>query len=158
MQRLNRYRDFIDAHRDRFLDLLRIYLGAALVLKGLAFVRDGSALAENIQQAHLAWADFILAHYVVLAHVCGGLLLAAGMMTRLAALAQLPVLVGAVFFVHAPEGLFAPTMGLEVSILVLFLLVLFAVAGGGRWSVDYYLSRSDLRASAALARERARPV
>ena len=36
----------------------------------------------------------IISHYVVMAHLAGGLMLAAGLLTRLAALVQLPVLVG----------------------------------------------------------------
>jgi uncharacterized membrane protein YphA (DoxX/SURF4 family) len=59
-----------------------------------------------------------------------------GLYTRLAALVQLPVLVGAVALVHWQDGLLSADQSLEFSALVLFLLGLVALFGGGRWSLD----------------------
>jgi uncharacterized membrane protein YphA (DoxX/SURF4 family) len=44
---------------------------------------------------------------------------------------------GAVFFVHRQDGLFALGQSLEFSALVLFMLCVFVVAGAGRLSLDY---------------------
>ena len=68
------------------------------------------------------------------------LMLAAGLLTRLAALVQLPVLVGAVFVVHLRAGLFSAAPNLEFAVLVLVSLAAFAVVGGGRWSADHALA------------------
>jgi uncharacterized membrane protein YphA (DoxX/SURF4 family) len=43
--------------------------------------------------------------------------------------------------VHLREGLFTRGQALEFTVLVLFLLALFVIVGGGRWSLDYYLRR-----------------
>jgi putative oxidoreductase len=72
------------------------------------------------------------------AHLAGGALLALGLITRTAAIVQIPALIGAVFFVHLREGLFRTGQSLELSSLVLFLLCVFAVFGGGRLSLDHY--------------------
>src|SRR6185369_13810067 len=85
-----------------------------------------------------AWLGIgFLMHYVMVAHFVGGLLLVLGFLTRIAALVQIPILFGAVFFVHQKDGLFALGQSLEFSALVLFLLVLFTIAGAGKLSLDY---------------------
>ena len=76
----------------------------------------------------------------MLAHLCGGLLLALGLVTRIAAFVQLPALLGAVFVVHLQEGFFTTEQNLEFSLLVLFLLVLAFLHGPGEWSLDRCLA------------------
>ncbi len=141
MEALERLRAWLDARRELWLDFLRVYLGLALLAKGISFIRQGTVLFDAVQQTQLGFSDGMIAHYVVLAHVGGGLLLALGLVTRLAAAIQIPVLAGAVLLVHGKEGLFTPQMTLEFTILVLALLVLFTVAGGGPLSVDHWLHR-----------------
>jgi hypothetical protein len=52
-------------------------------------------------------------HYIVMAHIGGGLLLAAGLMTRISTLFQLPVLGGAIYLASRSEdGLFARNLDL----------------------------------------------
>lgn len=65
-------------------------------------------------------------------------MMAAGLLTRLAALVQIPILLGAVLVVHFQGGLLEPSQSLEFSVLVLFLLIAFFLYGSGQWSVDYY--------------------
>jgi putative oxidoreductase len=91
-----------------------------------------------VQRSGQPWiAHGVLLHYVILAHFVGGLLLTLGFLTRIAALVQVPILAGAVFFVHRQEGLLAPTQSLEFSALVLFLLLVFVVSGAGSFSIDH---------------------
>jgi hypothetical protein len=63
-------------------------------------------------------------------------MLAIGIFARVAAIIQIPILIGAVFFFHLGEGLFSQSQSLELSVLVLFLLILFALFGAGTYSVD----------------------
>ena len=92
----------------------------------------------------LWFAPAIVIHYVILAHLCGGLCLGLGLLTRITALIQIPALMGAVFIVHLPKmNAIGPRESLEFSALVLFLLVLIVVRGAGRFSVDYYLSQKE---------------
>jgi uncharacterized membrane protein YphA (DoxX/SURF4 family) len=129
-----------DAHRDQWLDCVRIYLGLGLFARGLLLVTNTSTgfFVDLLQRSGQSWlADGILMHYVIAAHFVGGLLLSVGFLTRLAALVQIPILAGAVFFVHRQDGLFALGQSLEFSALVLFLLTIFAVAGAGRLSLDH---------------------
>jgi hypothetical protein len=66
-------------------------------------------------------------------------MLAAGLLTRLAALIQIPILAGAVFLVHLEQGLLSANQSLEFSSLVFFLLVVVFVFGPGEWSADRYV-------------------
>lgn len=134
-----RVREWVDAHRDWCFDLLRIYLGCGLLAKGVLFASSPDMLTGWWQQGGMQAVPVLLAHCVVLAHLCGGFMMAIGLLTRVAAAAQIPILFSAVFFVHREEGLFSRAQNLEFSLLVLFLLVLVFLHGSGRWSADRYL-------------------
>ena len=137
MQRLI---DWADSHRGYWLDCVRIYLGVGLFTRGLLLITNSSVgfFEDLVQRSGQSWlTNGVLLHYVILAHFVGGFLLTIGFLTRLAALIQIPVLIGALFFVHRAEGLLATSQSFEFSALVLFLLLVFVVSGAGRLSVDY---------------------
>ena len=117
------------------IDLLRIYLGIALTLKGIYFILNMQFFESQLTAT---MADFynVLSWYVVFVHVVGGTCLAIGFMTRVATAFNITVLMGALMFVHSTENLFSTTQGLEFSLLVLFCLVLVLWRGSGRFSVD----------------------
>ena len=124
-------------------ELLRIYLGVGLFARGVLFISNSSAFIELIGSSSSAWlTSVVLIHYVALSHLVGGVMIAVGLFTRVAALAQLPILVGAVFIVHLQSGLLAATQSLEFSALVLFLLILLVLWGSGRLSVDRHIEES----------------
>jgi uncharacterized membrane protein YphA (DoxX/SURF4 family) len=129
----------LESRRELCFELLRIYLGVGLLVKGVLFASDPEQLARLTSEGHMdGWAALIQ-HYIVPAHVVGGLMLAMGLLTRIAALVNVPALLGAVLFVHTPSGLFSRTPDFEFSLFVLFVLVLIAWYGGGRWSLDQRL-------------------
>jgi uncharacterized membrane protein YphA (DoxX/SURF4 family) len=145
MTRLNQLFSYFEDRPWSVVDLLRIYLGVGLLVRGTLFIGNRSLLTGWLMEAGemQLWAG-LAAHYVVVAHLAGGILLALGLVTRIAALAQIPILVGAVFFVHLEEGLFTtnPDQSLEFSVLVLFLLIIIFLWGAGPLSVDHYLKES----------------
>jgi uncharacterized membrane protein YphA (DoxX/SURF4 family) len=144
--------EWTDTYRDVTVDLIRIYLGIGLFVRGWLFITDASVLVGLLAGAgESSFASAALVHYVALVHLGGGLLLAFGLLTRVAALVQIPVLVGAVFFVHLNDGLLAAGQSLEFSALVLFLLVVLFFHGSGRLSLDYYLfEREETKAVRAV--------
>jgi uncharacterized membrane protein YphA (DoxX/SURF4 family) len=116
------------------MDVLRMFLGTALCIKGVYFIINTDSVVtlvgDAVPQVELTvW-------YVVAAHAVGGAAIALGIGTRLAVLANLPVLAGALWFVHVPRGLFAADQGLEFSFLVFVLLLLLLWHGAGRVSFD----------------------
>ena len=133
----------IEGNKDLCFDLLRIYLGIGLFVKGILFLTDMTALSDLLMQSErFQPLSFLLSHYIPLAHIGGGFMMAIGLWTRTAILANIPVLFGAVFFVYFEKGLFTQNQGLEFTALVFFLLFVLLIWGPGKWSVDRYLSTS----------------
>lgn len=137
---LARARSFAEDPRLGF-DFVRIYLGVALFVRGALFIADPSRVIAFFGKTGDWFWPMLIAHYVGMAHLCGGLFLALGLLTRFAALAQVPVLVGAVFFVHWNQQLLSGDQSLELAGLVLALLVAFTAFGAGPLSVDQRLFR-----------------
>jgi uncharacterized membrane protein YphA (DoxX/SURF4 family) len=145
MNKIIQFKLWAHAHEDIFIDLVRIYLGVGLFIKGVFLMTHRQELIRLIESSgDLFIAPATVAHFVIPAHVFGGLLLAVGLLTRVAALIQLPILIGAVFWVYLPKMMLPePRQNLEFSALVLFLLILIVLFGPGRWSVDHLLSRKE---------------
>jgi uncharacterized membrane protein YphA (DoxX/SURF4 family) len=79
----------------------------------------------------------LLSHYIVFAHIVGGLLLILGLLTRFACIIQIPILIGAIFFVGSSPDLLRPYSELLISILVLLLLIYFLIVGNGPLSFNW---------------------
>jgi putative oxidoreductase len=141
MQSIQRILAWLKAHRDLALDLIRFYLGIGLFVRGVLFIKNSELLTRMAyDNQSLDFVGASLVHFVAISHLVGGLMLAIGILTRLAAIVQLPILAGAVFVVHWHEGLLTRGQSLEFSALVLFLLVVFTCFGAGRYSIDHYIS------------------
>ena len=133
----------VEAKREICFDLLRIYLGAGLFVKGILFLTDMTALSDLLMlSGRFQPFTFLLSHYIPVAHIGGGFMMAIGLWTRTAILVNIPVLFGAVFFVYFEKGLFTQNQGLEFTALVFFLLFVLLIWGPGKWSVDSYLDKA----------------
>ncbi|MCB0365780.1 MAG: NarK family nitrate/nitrite MFS transporter [Bdellovibrionaceae bacterium] len=123
------------------MDLLRVYLGVALAIKGIYFIINMKAM--EALTAGIGMMEEATAWFVVFAHTVGGVALALGFATRVASAINAVVLFGAILFVHAQEGLFAANQGFEFSLFVLFALLLLFWRGSGKFSVDHYLFNGE---------------
>ena len=128
MKRLKEIPQWLEIHQEVGYALIRTYLGIALFIRGVIFLTDPSAITDLALQRNVGWVG----PYVTFAHLVGGLMLTVGLLTRIAALIQIPVLLGAVFLVHLEQGLMATGQSLELSVLVLFLLAVFLLSGIGQ--------------------------
>jgi uncharacterized membrane protein YphA (DoxX/SURF4 family) len=127
---------------DVALDVIRVGLGIALFVRGILFAADTDRVVGLVQGGELgAIAPAIFIHVVVVAHIIGGLMLIAGFRTRVAALIQIPILVGAVLVALSRGGLFMADQSLELAALVLVLLIVFCLFGSGRYSLDEIIFR-----------------
>ena len=141
MNVLNRIEHWGDTHHPAWTDGLRIVLGIILVLKGVSFISDTAYLTRLVGGLHFSLWPVMLVHYVAFAHLMGGCLIALGCLTRLMVLLQLPILVGALFFVNIRQGFSPLNAELWLSLIVLSLLLLFLVIGSGRFSMDEYVKQ-----------------
>jgi uncharacterized membrane protein YphA (DoxX/SURF4 family) len=141
MNLLHRIEYWGDHHHSKWLDLVRIALGIFLCYKGVEFMRSSSDLID-LMSDRMSFGQFslvLLSHYIIFAHLMGGVLLILGLLTRFACLIQIPILLGAIFFVNASPVMMQPFSELLISILVLLLLVYFLVIGNGPWSFDGFV-------------------
>ncbi|MBC6489691.1 DoxX family membrane protein [Flavihumibacter stibioxidans] len=137
MNLLHRVELWGDRHHPRWMDIIRIALGIFLCIKGVQFVYNMSELLARVD-ANLPMPEFamvVLGHYIFVAHLLGGILLVLGAYTRIASLIQIPIVLGAIFFVNSSRELWRPFPELIVSLVVLLLLVYFLVAGDGQWII-----------------------
>ena len=103
------------------------------MLKGISFISNDVLLQLLVKDTSFASQNWI--------HLLGGFLILIGLFTRWAVLVQIPILLGAVFFINAPKGAFAGQSELGLSIIILVLLCFFFVEGGGPISMDEYFRR-----------------
>lgn len=134
-----------DRHHPRWLDIVRILLGVFLIYKGFEFLGNMNQLVNTMENrfSFNAFAVVLLSHYVVFAHIMGGFLLAIGLLTRFACIIQIPVLLGAVFFINTTGNFLRPFSELWLSVLVLLLLICFMVVGNGPWSFEWFVKRDQ---------------
>ena len=123
----------------RLLLLLRAALGIALVSKGISFISDMMSLKALLESSFGFLPDWI-ALVITWIHLLCGFLITIGLFTRLSALIQIPILIGAVI-INLSMGIFTPGSELVFSLLVLVLLVLFLFEGGGELSLDDYIKK-----------------
>ena len=136
-------RDWFLARRSWCMDLVRIYLGLGLFAKGISFMVHRDELVRTMLDHDIIWSGAMLAHFVILTHIFGGLLMAVGFATRVGALVQIPTLIGATFFVNWSGGLWGFAEELRFSALVLFLLLMFVWYGDGPLSIEGRLEPAE---------------
>jgi uncharacterized membrane protein YphA (DoxX/SURF4 family) len=138
-------RDLIPGIRHlRPMDALRIYLGIALMIKGVYFIMNMAELESTLPLGTgLGPGQTMIAWSVVFAHVIGGACLALGFVTRISAAANALILLGAVTVTVAGTGagldLLGTNVNFQFSAFVLFTLVLFIWRGSGPLSLDHLI-------------------
>ena len=141
MGMLHQLQQWSITHHPKWLVIVRVALGFSLILKGFYFISNSVYLQNMLQQSNLSGMDWLKIVIPVL-HLAGGSLIVAGLFTRWAVLIQIPILVGAVFFVNARHGVFAGQSELGLSLAILVLLCFFFAEGGGPISLDDYFRRN----------------
>ncbi len=139
MKALEKLERWADAHHPKWIDVVRIFFGLFIFYKGISFIQNNDELMSLMQGSMFAaFAKLSVIHYIAFSHLVGGLLIAVGLITRVAVIFQLPILIGAVFFINFPQG-FSGNAELELSIMTLLLLVVFLFYGSGKVSLDEYM-------------------
>jgi uncharacterized membrane protein YphA (DoxX/SURF4 family) len=124
------------ANNPVWMDALRMLLGLFLFFKGLMFLEHTSDvfyIFSSSQEVLTAGQAHMLTSLV---HMVGGLMIAFGLLTRLALLCQFPIMIGALLVVNPQRGAELDNLELVLSVLVMSLLLFFMIVGPGRYSID----------------------
>ena len=127
----------------RLLLLLRAALGIALIAKGVSFISDMMSFKALLSASSFNFLPDWMAIVVTWIHLLCGFLITIGLFTRMSALIQIPILIGAVI-INASSGIFTPGSELIFSLMVLALLVFFLFEGGGELSLDEFIKKHRL--------------
>ena len=138
MSAIKKIQNWGDSHHPAWIDVFRIILGIVLIWKGIAFWINIDAFNSLMRGAHLGAAVSIslFAHTIILMHIIGGLAITLGTYTRTFCLLNIPILIGATFFINSSHGIFRPYSEFWLSLIVLIGLVCFLIEGNGILSVD----------------------
>lgn len=134
------------------MDVLRAYLGIALVVKGVYFIMNMAELETRLQ-GQLGEVQNLIAWTVVFAHVVGGASLALGFMTRFSAGINAIVVLGAVLLtlVRATgAGLLVTDVDFQFTSFVSFCLLILTWQGAGPFSLDR-MYQTENRVSQAVS-------
>jgi putative oxidoreductase len=118
--------------------LVRLVVGAAFILHGWPKIQNPTGWMNEMPGAPPGIVQAIPAVF----EFAGGILLAAGLITRGAALALVSVMIGALAMVHIPRGdPFVATKGPSSELASVYLAVnlLLAATGPGMFSLDALL-------------------
>ncbi|WP_445736477.1 DoxX family protein [Mariniflexile sp.] len=135
METIKTLNKWANGHTYLPLDLLRIALGAFLFIKGINFMSDSAMLMQLFKPMENFAGGMIIIHYVAPAHFIGGILIAFGLLTRWAIIAQIPILIGAIAINFVGK---MDTNNLLLAIVTLLVCGFFLFYGSGKHSLDYY--------------------
>ncbi len=141
-----------DGLADYAYSLLRFSCGALLVTGGWVKIIGGSVAKYNEAGAliggaagYMAKLNFpipeVLAWYVGILELVGGVMLAIGLLTRLVAIQVVVFMFVAAFVVHSQIAWFWTNRGMEMPLLWLAVAIVIFARGGGKWSVDGSMSK-----------------
>lgn len=120
---------------DAGLALLRIFAGLAMAFAhGINKVPPSEGFTGLVESLGFP-APGLFAWLAGISEFFGGLLMAAGLLTRPAALMVLGTMFVAAFISHAGD----PFGEREMALLFMFSALFFTMAGGGRYSIDAFL-------------------
>jgi len=142
MGTLQNIRLWSDTHHPRWLVVLRVALGICLFFKGITFMSNTALLDRLLSGSPWAGNSPTLAILITSANLLSGFMLTVGLLTRLVALLQIPILIGAIIFINAQRSGFAIQSELGLALLVLLLDILFLIEGSGPLSLDGYFSKN----------------
>lgn len=135
MSNVKNLNKWANAHTYLSVDLLRIVLGIFLFMKGISFITNIQYLNDLISPIDRIGGGMFMIHYIVPAHLIGGIMIVFGLLTRWAIVAQLPILLGAIIVNIMGE---MHTESIFLALITFGICLFFLFYGSGKHSADYY--------------------
>ncbi len=135
METVKNLNKWANAHTYYSLDFIRIVVGVFLFMKGISFMTNTVYYNQLVDPIKSLGGGMLIVHYVMAAHMMGGVMIVFGLLTRWAIMAQIPILIGAFLINFTYEMNF---VNLLLSLLLLCVSIFFLFYGSGKHSADYY--------------------
>ena len=142
MGTLQQIQQWSHTHHPRWFIVLRVALGICLFFKGIFFLVNTATLEELVKGSLVANRIDWLVIFITWSHLLGGFLMIIGLLTRWAALLNIPILMGAIIFINTQRYAFGD-FELPFAFIVLLLLIFFLIEGGGPISLDNFFSKHE---------------
>jgi putative oxidoreductase len=131
-------------------------LGVLRIIAGFLFTAHGTQKLFNYPASASGPADLLsFMGFAGVLEVVGGLLIMAGLFTRMTAFILSGMMAVAYFMAHAPAGFLPMVNKGEAAVLYSFVFLYLAFAGGGAFSLDGLLLRRSVTVPANAAVEAA---
>jgi putative oxidoreductase len=135
METVKSLNKWANAHTYQWLDILRIAVGVFLFTKGISFLTNTQYYTDLIAPIKNLGGGMLFVHYIVAAHLVGGVMIVFGLLTRWAVISQLPILLAA-FLINFIGEMHVANLVLSLSLFLICIFFLFY--GSGKHSADYY--------------------
>lgn len=143
MNLIKNIQDWTNSHNPKWLALFRVALGAALLLKGVSLLNNLPDFGRLVDENNLTGYKDLIIDSVPWIHIAGGFLIIIGMFTRFASLIQIPVLLATILFISSKQGFFSIQTDLSISLVIIFLLLVFILEGSGPLSLAGYFKEEE---------------
>ena len=121
---------------------LRIVIGVMFVIHVSGKLTAGpAAVAANVMSKNGLEPAILWAYVIIFLELVGGICLIIGLFTRFFAAALAIEMLIALLVVHLSRGYAASAGGYEYVLLIGAACFLFAIRGGGPYSVDHYIGK-----------------
>jgi putative oxidoreductase len=120
---------------DGIMTAVRVILGVLLIWIAIQFGRNPHDILEAVGNTNGFMSLFVI-HYIMMCHFTGGVLLILGMITRVAAAVQLPILIGALTLTIGGDGYGSIYTQFWFALVVFIMLIAVTWYGAGRYSID----------------------
>jgi len=121
--------------------LIRFVAGAMLVPHGYAKVFGGIEGTTKFFASVGLEPALILAWYVGLLELVGGVCVAFGFLTRFMSAQLVGLLAVATFYIHLPSGFLWVKGGFEYPLFWMVIMIAITIQGGGKLSVDNLMTK-----------------
>ncbi|GAB4462488.1 MAG: hypothetical protein OHK0029_29430 [Armatimonadaceae bacterium] len=123
---------------------VRLIVGAIFMMHGAQKV-FGAYGGPGLSQMMSGDMGPVLGFLVAIGEFFGGLGIAVGFLARFSALANIVIMLGAIFMVHGKNGFFMSEKGFEYNLALIGLLLPVFIMGSGDWQIGRFLPLPGVR-------------
>jgi len=125
--------------QDHSSTILRCMAGLTLLWVAQHFITNESLLKQLLWNGPLPFLTFLVGHFIIATHLAGGIMLIFGFVTRIAALIQLPFVLGALVIHLSLDSVPQHLAALYLAPPMLLALMTIAIFGPSKISVDHFI-------------------